>query len=540
MNFFIILTFIFWSIVVFKNIFFWIYFWQTKEYRADRMRAHFQLPTGKNLLFNKRNAWIGVLFLASLIPLGAVQILTAAAAIFFYLFFTIRAAQQLQAKAIRLPKITLRTLLILSLCILTYIGISAFVFLVLNRLVLSWFLLSDLLVPAFVTLMVLTTSPISKYAKYIKIKQAQRKIEKLKDLLVIGITGSYGKSSMKEILSAILAKNFRVLKTPANINTDIGAANLILKKLQPNHEIFIVEMGAYRRDDVKKIAEMTHPQIGILTGINLQHVSLFGSMQNIQEAKYELIEALPDSGLAVFNGDSENAMALFRQCKKVKRLYSLNESKNKEHQKIFVKKIENTKNGLEIIIKENGKKSVVLKTQLRGQHNALNILGAIVVAREIGVKYPKIIKAVEKLKPPAHTLQIKKGIKESTVIDDSYSANEDGVLAALQVIKNLPGAKKICVLQPLIELGDSAERVHKSIATGIADSCDYAVLTGKDYFNIIYKEALDGGMSKDAVFCLPNPVEALRKIQEITGHGDIILLENRVPEIVLKGVILNT
>ena len=384
------------------------------------------------------------------------------------------------------------------------------------------------------------TYPIFSWAKNNLIKKASKKRKKLKNLLVIGITGSYGKSSTKEILYSLLKKSFNVIRTPSNINTDIGIARVILHDITEKHDIFIVEMGAYRRGEIKKTAEMVHPQIGILTGINPQHISLFGSLQNIQRAKYELINALPDKGLAVFNGDNENVLSLFRQSKKPKRLYATNPKIESESQKVFVESIKNTPHGLEISVHEDGQGDVILKSSLLGLHNATNIIGAITVARELDVNYSDIKKALLKFNPPPHTLQLKTGIKDSVVIDDAYAANEDGVLAALDVLENMKGGKKICIMQSLIELGDSAERVHKKIAGRIAEVCDYLIMTNRDYFAVIFKEVMDNGMSKDNVFCLPKPQEALRKAQELINKEDVVLVENRVPEVVLNGVILHS
>jgi len=555
------IIFILWITTALKNVMFWIYLWQVKEYRKDRMLVHLTLSTSRNLLFGKRNIWLVVLLILTLLPFALALNTSSFLMLGLYSFFAIRTLQQLQAKSLKLPRFTMRTLLIVTSAILFYLGLSVLVAIQLNKFILAWFLIADILTPLFVSLFVLITFPISAWSKNRIIVKATKKLRGLKNLLVIGITGSYGKSSVKEVLAAILQEKFSVVKTPQNINTDIGIARVILQNITKKHNVFIAEMGAYRKGEIKKSAGMARPQIGIITGINPQHISLFGSLQNIQEAKYELIEALPSKGLAIFNGDNENVRSLFRQCKNPKRIYSTDPFMEKDSQKITVKYIENTSRGLNLSIFEKNKGDILLKTKLLGKHNAINILGAVTIARELDVSYRDIKKGLLKMNASPHTLQIRKGIKSSIVIDDAYAANEDGVMAALEVLNNMKEgpisiktstslagdgksgrarrSKKICIMQPLIELGDSSERVHKKIASRVAEVCDYLIMTGRDYFSIMFKEALDNGMNKENVFCLPKPQEALRKAQEIIEEGDVILIENRIPEAVLNGVVLH-
>src|SRR3989338_8251881 len=428
------LIFIFWLVTILKNILFWIYMWQTKEYRIDRMRVHFELPTSKNLILNKKNAWLGILFLLSLAQFHWMRVGVAILVLVLYIFFNFRAMRQYQDSTIKLPRFTIRGSLVVFGSVALYIMLSVVVFMFINKMMLSWFLLGDMLTPIFVAGLIGTSHPISIWLKSRVIKKAERKREKLKDLLVVGITGSYGKSSMKEILYTILKENFNTAKTPQNINIDIGIAKVFLKDVTEKHNVFVVEMGAYKRGEIRKTANMIKPQIGIITGINPQHISLFGSLQNIQKAKYELVESLPPKGLAIFNGDSEDVKSLFRQCKNPKRLYSTNPNIDTENQKVLVNEIRNTPKGLEILAYEEGEGEVTLRAPLLGKHNATNIIGAVTAARELGVNYNDIKKALLKVKAPAHTLQVKKGIKDSIVIDDAYASNEDGVFAALRVL----------------------------------------------------------------------------------------------------------
>jgi UDP-N-acetylmuramoyl-tripeptide--D-alanyl-D-alanine ligase len=166
-------------------------------------------------------------------------------------------------------------------------------------------LLFDVFTPLINSLIVLLFQPITVLMRNRTLYKASFKIETLTNLLVIGITGSFGKSSTKEFLNIILSECFNVVTTEKNQNSEIGISECILNNVNDNHEIFICEMGAYNKGGIKLLASIAKPKIGILTGIGNQHMSTFGSKQNIVDTKFELIDSLPDEGLAVLNWDSE-------------------------------------------------------------------------------------------------------------------------------------------------------------------------------------------------------------------------------------------
>ncbi|GAI92747.1 unnamed protein product, partial [marine sediment metagenome] len=233
------------------------------------------------------------------------------------------------------------------------------------------------------------------------LKKAQKKREKLKNLLVIGITGSYGKTSTKEFLTQILSEKFKVLKTKKHINAEIGIAQTILNELTPAHEIFIAEIGAYERGKIREVCQMIKPKIGILTGINEQHLSTFGSLENIIKAKYELIENLPQKGLAIFNGNNKYCQELFHKTKIPKK----------------------------VIYSDDNKFKSIAKNLL--PWNIENILMAAATAEMLGVSLEEIIKASKKIKSP---IQIKKGINNLNIIDSTYSANPKSVISHLDYL----------------------------------------------------------------------------------------------------------
>ncbi|HLF66380.1 MAG TPA: Mur ligase family protein, partial [Gammaproteobacteria bacterium] len=448
---------------------------------------------------------------------------------------TIRAVQE---KYMRIPNLSVRACIILAGCAGVIVaGIYAGVFMLQPNEALAILFALDIAVPALVALCVWVTIPLSTFLKRRIMAAATKKREEFPGLLVIGITGSYAKTSMKEFLAHILSKKFRVHKTPENANTEFAVAREMLKNITPQHEVFIVEMGAYRQGEIAAMCNIVKPHMGILCGLNQQHVALFGGMRQLQQAKYELIQALPQKGLAIFNADNDQCRALYRACKKPKRAYASEYIDGLLPHLMYPAFTSWDERGVRIVVEEQGKK-IDLRAPLWGRHNIGNIMGAVSVARELGMTWEEIAQQCKTLSAPPHTLQMKKGIKHSRVLDDSYTANSDGVFAALEVLGACKAQKKICILQPLIELGKNAEAVHARIGEAIGASCDLCIVTSQDYFAALRRGASDAGMKKNSLWCIPDPYIALRKAQELCEEGDMILIENRVPESIVKGLIV--
>ncbi len=309
------------------------------------------------------------------------------------------------------------------------------------------------------------------------IKKAKIKREGFEDLLVIGITGSYGKTSTKEFLYTILSEKFNVLKTEAHQNSEIGVSQCILNDLKEEHEIFICEMGAYNRGGIKLLCDIAKPKIGILTGINEQHLSTFGSQEKIIKGKYELIESLPEKGLAIFNGGNDYCLELYQNTSKPKRLYG-------KEGDIWPEDIEVAKDSVSFKVFSKDGDKAEFKINLLGSQNVENILGAVCCAKELGMSLKEIARACEKIKPEQGAMKLLKGKNGLNIIDSTYSANPDGVIADLNYLKIWPG-RKVIVMPCLIELGRASKEVHKRIGQKIGEVCDLAIITTKDRYKEI-------------------------------------------------------
>ena len=468
-----------WFLRTTKSILFWVYLWQLKEYHIGRIRDHFQTEKGKGLLINKILGFKIFLFAVYFIlPLFVFFALT-----IFYMFEVVKLFFDLFRRRLKKPVLTKKT----SLLILTGLLVELLIlfFLVGSSVDIKsfalWLLVFDILAPLVVSIIVLAFQPLAYYARNMIIKRAREKREKFNNLLAIGITGSYGKTSTKEFLATILSEKFKVLKTKEHQNSEVGISQCILQELKPEHQIFICEMGAYNRGGIKLLCSIAKPKIGILTGINEQHMATFGSQQNIISAKYELIESLPEDGVAFFNGKNKYCRDLYEKTKIRKILYGT-------------------------IPCESGRE---------------NILGAIAVAKELGMTSEEIGRGIEKVKDKIPGIQVKNGINGLKIFDATYSANPDGVLAHLEYLKTLPG-KKVIVMSCLIELGKASAEVHQRIGKKIGEVCDLAIITTLDKFKEIKETVGSKAMFMD------NPKEIFEKVKSFCKEGDVVLLESRV------------
>jgi len=277
-------------------------------------------------------------------------------------------------------------------------------------------------------------------------------------------------------------------------------------------------MGAYNQGGIKLLAKIAKPKIGILTGINQQHLATFGSLESIIKTKYELIESLPPDGLAVFNGNNQYCRDLFEKTKI---------SKKMTNRDIWAEDIEVGKDFISFKVLTKSSQSK-FKINLLGKHWIDNILMAILVAQEMGMSLEEISMACRKIKPLKRGMELIK-IKGFNIVDATYSANPDGVLAHLDYLKVWKG-KKAIVMPCLIELGPEADAVHKRIGEEIANVCDLAIITTKDYFDSIKRGAIEKGMQEKRILFLERFQDIFEKLRSFNGREDVILLESRVPK----------
>lgn len=353
--------------------------------------------------------------------------------------------------------------------------------------------------------------------------KAKNKLKRYPELIKIGITGSYGKTSVKNILYSMLSHKYMVLTTPSSYNTPMGLTKTILKQLDHTHEVFIAEMGARYRGDIKYICQFVNPKYGIITSVANQHLETFKTLQNIMDTKYELVECLPKDGLAVFNVDTESASQLYKRYPGEKIMTGLRMPDG-------FARCSNIKMAKELYFDltiEN--QTVSCKSKLAGMHNLSNILICAALAYKMGVSLNDISAAISALEAVPHRLEViySNGIN---IIDDSFNANPDGAAAALEVLKQFDGKKKIIVTPGLVELGTLQVAENYKFGTLIAGAADVALLIGENQTAPIKDGLLQAGYDEKNIHIFESLDKAKSYLTEIIGKGDVVLFENDLPD----------
>lgn len=304
----------------------------------------------------------------------------------------------------------------------------------------------------------------------------------------------------------------------------MGNVKTIREKLKPEHEVFISEMGARNRFDIQEICNFVNPQIGIITSIGPQHLETFKNIDNIVKTKSELIEGLPNDGVAFLPNDDSHCLKLYNKEKRKKYIYGVND----KHADVYAKDIKLSSNGCEFIaVTKNGEIKCVSK--LLGEHNIQNILGCIGVAINLGLSNEEIEKGVAKIKPIEHRLQILDNSNGITVIDDAFNSNPVGSKMALDVLKGFEG-RKIIITPGMVELGKDEYKYNKEFGKHIASSVDIAILVGIKRSKAIVEGLKEEKFNDMNIFVVENLDEATKKLGEISKIGDVVLFENDLPD----------
>ena len=356
---------------------------------------------------------------------------------------------------------------------------------------------------------------------------AKSKIEKREDLKVIGITGSYGKTSTKFIIGTILGEKFKVLNTPESYNTPMGLSKTINNELKDEHEVFIAELGARNIGDIKEVSELVCPEIGVITSIGPSHLETFKSIDNIIETKFELIEELPPNGIAIYNGDDQYIKKRHEETFKEKILYGIEDVENLD---IYAKDVEVSKMGSSFTIVDKEGVPIRCSTKLLGKHNIYNILAGVSVARTLGLTPEEIKNGIEKIEPIAHRLNIIDPGTGIIIIDDAFNSNPRGAKAALEVISEFKEGRKIIVTPGMVELGTMEETANREFGEDIGRKCDYAILIGKNRTKPIYEGLMNVHFNENNIFIVESLEEATQCIQKIAKSKDVILFENDLPD----------
>lgn len=365
------------------------------------------------------------------------------------------------------------------------------------------------------------TYPVERAIARSFIRDASEEIDKFKagGLKVVGITGSYGKTTAKNILLAMLSTKYRVCASAASYNTPLGICRTVNDSLEDGDEILIAEMGARRRGDIKELCELAKPDYALITGVGSQHYETFGSLQAIADTKYELAEYVGNRGVVVFNTADDGAKALADRFGGGIRAGETEECRVR---------FENVRFGAEgsrftLVV---GSDKFNVHTRLLGRHIPALIASCAALAVEIGVPPCACVRACEKLAPVPHRLELSVA-GEKTIIDDAYNSNTAGAKNAVEVLGAFDGLK-IIVTPGIVELGDMEADANKEFGRQLGVVADRAILVGARAKHI-RAGALEVGMDENKIFAVSSLAEAGKILAEIPEKATV-LFENDLPD----------
>ena len=433
--------------IAIHELLYWVYFWQVKEYRLDRFRGSFDTAHD----------------------------------IYKALF------QSINLRRWYRPKITTRAFVIFVLGTILFLAF----FVVINA---TYAVFSIALPPIATAIGVFISHPFFWLIKKAIIIRARRRMKKFRGT-VIGITGSVGKTSTKELLAHVLASSFTVEKTKGNDNSEIGVAMAALR-VPLDTKFFVVEMGAYRRGEIKAICDIVHPKIGIITAIGDQHLSMFGSLENLRKAKFELIDALPPGGLKMVVGED----------------FYISEATNI------------------VVEKENISftyKKEKFTVPLLGSERIANLLAVIKVGEYLRIPLKQITHALSLVSPELFYPKLYPAKHGGMIIDDTHNSSRESFLAAIDYLSVWDGYVKVVVTPGIIELGSRAREDHQNIGRSLAP-IDRVLVTNPNFF-----EELNTNKNAHLV---TDHYALIGKVEDVLTQKTVVLFEGRTPKAIVDSL----
>lgn len=503
-----------------------VFLWWRKEYRMDRMLIHLKTKQGKHLIVGRTHLILGMLLIAGAVPQISGYVYILIACLFMLLgFLHARALPSWFRPPISPKVITLFFVLCMSvILVVRFSGLPILISLGIGDI---------LLFPVSVIAVFFMSLP-TKIYHLMKIRHAIQILEAHQAMMVIGVTGSYGKTSIKEYISTILSSVYPTLKTEASKNSPIGIAECILRSLTPEHKAFVVEMGAYRPGEIAEMTHMVKPEIGVLTAINPQHQDLFGSIETTMNAKYELLKNLTGKKIAIVNIDDDRVVTLAQRAAKdgctvwgwTRKASSVLPSCVAKTNIFFAGNISSDLSGVSFDCTYRDE-TMRVHAPVLGEHQSGNITAGIAAAVAAGVPFKTAAKAASLVKPAQKVMEVIAGVHGAVFIDDTFNNNPDAAAAAIRFL-GVQTHKKILVFQPMVELGSYAVGSHEAVGKIAAKHCDAILLTNASHY-----EAFEKGVrsvSKSVSLHVYTPIQISEYIRTHVKKHDVVLFKGKDAE----------
>lgn len=443
--------------------------------------------------------------------------------VLFLVFFSTILFSEKQKTPLKYTKRMMRLMtvcFVLTFLVLFGLGILGLIFI--PYLSFGLMCITPALMPVIVAISLIITLPMEIMISKSYIRKSIKKLSEMKDLKVIGITGSYGKTTLKNMLATILAEKYKVCATPENYNTPMGLSKTILNNLADNDEIFIAEMGARYVGDIKKLCDMVKPSVGVITGIGNQHLMTFGSVEKVIKTKSELAEFVANNkGTLFINTDSKNAKIVAEKYINAQKISIL------EQNNVFFENVEFFETGLSFKIKQENF-SEKIDISLFGEHNISNLYLAVNIALSLGLSISEIKAGIEKIRPIPHRLElIKTGTY--TIIDDSYNCSVEGSKAALNALAKFSG-KKIVITPGIVELGKEQYNANYELGQNLANVSDCVIIDSAVNFKAIALGLKSENFDVSKIINATSLTDAVEKLNSLANKNDVVLFLNDLPD----------
>ena len=444
----------------------------------------------------------------------------------FILFYNIKTTVELQKRSVKKLDFTDRVKRLYLAAIVVFVILIALSTIIykgyFSRLIIDAILVFAYLPPVFTFALWGIMIPVEKRISKHYIDDAKKILASMPDLTIIGITGSYGKTTTKFILTRILSEKYNVVCTPHSYNTPMGIVKTIRTLIKPQTEIFVCEMGAKEVGNIKEDCDIASPDYGIITSVGPQHLETFKSIENVFNTKFELADAVRENGGMTFvNGDSKE---IIDRIEKGYWIYGTDKSFD-----LCGKNLSYGKDGSTFSMTLDRKK-VNFTTKLLGVHSIIDIIGAVAVAHTLGVPTKDIQYAVSTLTPTEHRLEMKPFTNGSLLIDDAYNSNPEGCLEAVRVLGSFDGMKKVIVTPGLVELGSREYDCNYSLGRLAAKNCDIIILVGTNRSKPMQDAVADSDFNKDNLFVAASFKEAMDIYSRFADSNTVVLFENDLPD----------
>lgn len=330
------------------------------------------------------------------------------------------------------------------------------------------------------------------------------------DIKVIGVTGSTGKTSTKDVIAAFLSHKYKVFKTKGNFNSEIGLP-LMIFELTKEFDVAVLEMGMSNLGEIHNLAKTAIPDMAVITNIGLSHLENLKTQDNILKAKMEITDYFNDKNVLVVNGEDEFLQKVKDKCFKIEKI-----GYNHEYD-VYATNIILRENSTEFTAHSNGKE-YTFNLPMAGKHNVLNSMLAIQIALNLGVSFEEMEKGLKNLEATSMRLQILKQEK-ITIINDCYNASPDSMKSSIDVLETYKNGRRVAILGDMYELGSKTKEAHKKIGEYAAGKVDYLIAIGEN------KDEFKDGYKSESIITFSSKEQFLKEINKFISENDIILVK---------------